>query len=357
MLFFGANISEKIDVAANGGRVRFSRDIANVTMDLDDVEGIEFRALGGADKIFVGDLTGTDVTRTDLDLRGPNGGGDGFADSIFVHGTQGADVFGAAGNASGVNVSGLKSAVNVFSPEQANDRLVLAAHDGADRVDASSLEADAIQLEIQGDAGSDVLIGSEGDDTIRGGDGDDLALMGAGDDTFISRPKYSNDTVEGQAGTDTLLFNGNNHAENIAITGNGGRVRLSQDRVGATMDLNDLERIDLRAFGGADTIAVNDLTGTDVTEVNTDLAGEGGSGDGAADHVIVDGTAGDDSISAVGSTSAVTVQGLAATVGISNPESASDRLDVNTLAGDDAFAAAGGAQSLIQLFVDGSQIH
>ena len=51
MLFNGANVAENIDISANGGRVLFSRDIANVTMDLNDVERITFNALGGADNI------------------------------------------------------------------------------------------------------------------------------------------------------------------------------------------------------------------------------------------------------------------------------------------------------------------
>ena len=71
MLFFGANVAENIDIVANGGRVLFFRNVANVTMDLDDVESIDFRALGGADNIVVGDLSGTDVTPVGLDLRGP----------------------------------------------------------------------------------------------------------------------------------------------------------------------------------------------------------------------------------------------------------------------------------------------
>ena len=33
--FNGANIAENIDISANGGRVRFIRDIANITMDLE----------------------------------------------------------------------------------------------------------------------------------------------------------------------------------------------------------------------------------------------------------------------------------------------------------------------------------
>ena len=88
MLFFGANIAENIDISANGGRVRFFRDVANVTMDLNDVEHIDFRALGGADNIVVGDLSGTDVTRSTSTCAAPNGGGDGAADTVTVNGTR-----------------------------------------------------------------------------------------------------------------------------------------------------------------------------------------------------------------------------------------------------------------------------
>jgi hypothetical protein len=55
------------------------------------------------------------------------------------------------------------------------------------------------------------------------------------------------------------------------------------------MDLDDVERIDHAALGGADTITVDDLTGTDVTAANTDLGG-GDAGDGQSDRAIVMGT-------------------------------------------------------------------
>ena len=53
------------------------------------------------------------------------------------------------------------------------------------------------------------------------------------------------------------------------------------------MDLNDVEAIDFNALGGADNIVVNDLSGTDVTEVNINLAAAGGAGDGAADTIVI----------------------------------------------------------------------
>ena len=134
--------------------------------------------------------------------------------------------------------------------------------------------------------------------------------MGAGNDTFVWNPGDGSDTVEGQAGTDTLLFNGSNANENIDISANGTRVRLFRDVGNVTMDLNGVEEIQLNALGGADTITVNDLTGTDVTQVAIDLAAAGTtSGDGQADTVIVNGTAGDDTIKIASIGSAVTVSG------------------------------------------------
>jgi Ca2+-binding RTX toxin-like protein len=354
MLFFGANIAENIDVVANGGRVLFIRDIASVTMDLDDVEGIDFRALGGADNVVVGDLSGTDLTQAGLDLRGPNGGGDGAADSITVNGTNGDDVFGAAGDAGGVNVFGLQTAVNVFFPEQANDRLTLNALGGDDSVNASSLEADGMQLTMNGGLGEDVFIGSEGGDLINGGDGNDVALMGAGDDTFVWNPGDDNDTLEGQAGFDSMLFNGANVAENIDISPNGGRVLFFRDIASVLMDLNDVESIDFTARGGADRVVVGDMSGTDVTEVNTDLAGTpGGPGDGQPDNVVVQATNGDDVSLVAGDASGVSALGLAAQVNITGSEAANDRLTINALAGDDVVEASGLLAGAIALTANG----
>ena len=354
MLFFGSNASENINVFANGGRVLFLRDVASVTMDLDDVEAVEYRALGGADNVVVGDLSGTDLTKVELGLRGPNGGGDGAADTVTVNGTQGADVFGAAGDAGGVTVFGLHARVDIFDQEAANDRLTLNGLGGDDVIDATSLEADGIQLTANGGLGNDVIIGSEGDDLVNGGDGNDFALLGAGDDTFVWNPGDDNDVLEGQAGFDSMLFNGSNAAENISIFANGGRVIFFRDIANVTMDLNDVEGVDFNALGGADTVSVGDLSGTDVVEVNLNLASTigGGAGDAAADTVIVQGTNGDDVALVVGDAAGVAVLGLAAQVNVTGAEAATDRLVINALAGDDVVEASGLAAGAIGLVVD-----
>jgi len=206
---------------------------------------------------------------------------------------------------------------------------------------------------MNGGLGVDMLLGSEGDDLVNGGDGDDTALMGAGDDTFVWNPGDDNDTLEGQAGFDRMLFNGANIAENIDISANGNRVRFFRNVATVTMDLNDVERIDFNALGGADNIVVNDLSGTDVTEINTSLAATGGAGDAAEDNVFVKGTAGDDVALVAGDASGVGVVGLAARVNITGAEAANDRLTVDVLAGDDVIEASGVAAGAIALTLSG----
>ena len=97
--------------------------------------------------------------------------------------------------------------------------------------------------------------------------------MGAGDDTFVWNPGDGSDTVDGQAGNDTLLFNGANINEKIDISANGRHGRFTRDVANITMDLNNIETVDFNALGGADTITVDDLSKTAVKELNLDLGG------------------------------------------------------------------------------------
>ena len=184
---------------------------------------------------------------------------------------------------------------------------------------------------LAGGAGSEKLLGGYGNDSIDGNRGDDLALMGAGDDTFVWDPGDGSDTVEGQNGADTMLFNGANIAERIDLSANGQRLRFFRDIGNITMDTAGVERVDFKALGGADLVTVNDLTGTDVKNVNADLAGA----DGQVDRVVVNGTNGNDTVEVNGDASGVTVSGLAALVAIQGQEP-TDKLDVDGLGGNDA---------------------
>jgi Ca2+-binding RTX toxin-like protein len=362
MRFNGANLDEQIDVSANGNRVRFARDIGNVTMDTAGIELIDFAALGGADLVNVNDLTGTDVGKLNLDL-GANSAGDGQADRVFVNGTDGNDSIAVSGDASGVAVSGLPVLVAI-QHQESSDELAVDGLGGNDQISAPTFTAQAIALSLGGGPGDDTIAGSQGIERLLGGDGNDsldgnggndLALLGAGDDTFVWDPGDGSDVVEGEAGADTMRFNGAGIAEQIAVSANGNRLRFFRTQGNVTMDTAGVERVDFAALGGADLVTVNDLTGTDVTSVNVDLAGSLGgiTGDGEADRVVVNGTNGEDAITVNGDAGGVKVSGLAATVGILHPEVANDRLEINTLDGRDAVDSSGLAAGAIQLFVDG----
>jgi Ca2+-binding RTX toxin-like protein len=364
--FNGSNANENMNLSANGDRLRLTRDVGNVTMDVHDVQQINVAALGGADTITVGDLTGTGVTGVNLDLANPagSGTGDGQADNVIVNGTAGADTVQITGSGTSYRVAGLSATVTVQGSEGANDRLTVNTLGGNDSVNAAGLQAGVVGLTVDGGAGNDIITGSEGNDTLLGGDGNDLIeggrgndvmFGGAGDDVFTWDPGDGSDVIEGQGGHDTMQFTGANIGEHIDISANGPRVRFFRDIGNVTMDLGGVEQIDFQALGGADTVTVNDLTGTGVTQVNIDLANPAGSGtgDGAADTVIVNGTDGNDTIKVAGSaTNGVTVSGLAATVTIHGSE-AEDSLIVNALGGDDTVNASGLQAGAIGLTING----
>jgi Ca2+-binding RTX toxin-like protein len=188
MAFNGSNINENMDVSANGQRVRFTRDVATITMDLNDVESIVARTLGGSDKLVVNDLTGTDVVDVVADLAANGGGDDGQPDNVVANATNGDDVVTVSGAGPSAQASGLPALVSVSGAIAGSDRLTVNALAGADVLDASGLSANATLLTLDGGEGDDVLLGGDGDDTLLGGAGDDVLIGGPGSDTIDGGP-------------------------------------------------------------------------------------------------------------------------------------------------------------------------
>ena len=186
--FNGSNITENMDISANGQRVRFTRDVAAITMDLNDVEFIVAKTLGGSDRLVVDDLSGTDVVNVVADLAASGGGDDGSPDNVVVNATNGDDVATVIGAGPNVQVSGLPALVSVSGAIAGSDRLTVNALAGADVVDASGLSANSALLTLDGGDGDDVLLGGDGDDTLLGGAGDDVLIGGPGNDTIDGGP-------------------------------------------------------------------------------------------------------------------------------------------------------------------------
>ncbi len=336
---------------STGGNVAVSAPPATVT-----VSGGE----AANDAVHVNGGTGNDVTTVHGLLVGlasldVDGGGD--VDTTQLEGTKAADTIQILPNTTAAFVQ-LGSGTPVNSTAEG---LTVVGLSGADTITGSSGLAAITSLVVDGGKnndtllggdGSDVLIGGAGNDFVDGNRGDDLALLGEGKDTFHWDPGDGSDTIEGQGGKDSLDFSGANVVESIDASPNGGRVRFFRDVATVTMDLDGVESIAFHALGGADTVTVNDLAGTDVTSVDVDLAASGGGGDAAADTVVVNGTAGPDKVKVAPPGGNVKVSGLAAQTLITGAEPAGDTLRIQTLAGDDTVSVASDVFGLIQVLVD-----
>ena len=232
---------------------------------------------------------------------------------------------------------------------------------GADTINGQNGIGTLTHLTLDGGAGDDTLRGGDGADLLLGGSGDDFvdgnigadtALLGAGDDRFQWDPGDGSDTVEGQGGSNALSFNGSNTAENIDVSANGSRVRLTRNVAAIAMDFDNIQRLDLRALGGSDAITVNDLTGTELKSANVDLGAFDGTGDGAADTVTVNGTNRADRVQVTRSGSQVLTTGLAAQTTIDGSEGVNDTLRINTLDGRDSVTVDPDAELLITPVID-----
>ncbi len=342
LVFDGSSVGEIFTISANGDHALLVRDVGNITMDLHSIEQINLSASGGADTIVVNDLTGSGVKQVAIDLGASGGTGDGQADTVIVNGTAANDHVSVVSSGASVVVNGLSAQVTINGAESGSDTLIVNGLAGDDTINASGLNAGQLNLTINGGAGNDTITGSAGDDLLIGGTGNDTLRGGAGNDTFVWNPGDGNDVLDGQAGTDTLVFNGAAVSENVTISSSNGHAVLVRDVAAITMDTNNVETIDFNALGGADTITVNDMTNSEVTQINIDLAATvgGSTGDGQNDTVVINGTSGDDVITLSIVNGALVIDGLASQVVIEHFDP-NDTIRIEGLGGDDVIDASG----------------
>ena len=249
--FNGAPVNEMIDISANGGRLRFFRDVASITMDCDDVETVNFAALAGADTVVGNDLTGTDVITVNVNLEETPGGatGDGEADSVVLN-------FGAAGNApividnpASTRVAGWGSAAVVVShADAAFDSLRLNTGAGNDTTTITQTGSPGAVRRVLVDGGAD-------QDTLS-------VDFTASDGAVVAVPNPGNEVVHvniDNVGIANVLFEATQRLATLNI-GSGGLARLTAGGekvlVSSFVNLSGTARLDL-----TDNNMVVDYTG------------------------------------------------------------------------------------------------
>jgi len=204
--FNGSNIGERIELAANGSRVRLTRNVAAITMDLDGIETVGLRLLGGADTLAVDDLAGTGVKTVDADLTATDGTGDGSADTVAVHGTAGADRFTLGNTAGALVVGGLDAQTRVTGAEAALDT-VAAAGDAGDDTLAATVGVTGPTVDFDGGEGADTTryTGTAVDDQIGiARNGSAAAAFAPGSVVVDTEPTVESLVVSGLDGNDTI---------------------------------------------------------------------------------------------------------------------------------------------------------
>jgi Ca2+-binding RTX toxin-like protein len=342
-----SNASETVDLSANGNRLRLSRNIGNVVMDVAGVERVQLDARGGSDLIVLNQLAATTVQQVTLGLEGaPNTNTpDGQADSIIVFGSAGDDQIAISGSGDRFHIAGAGPKIEIRNAEGALDSLSIYGIDGNDRLTAQNLAAGLVSLILEGGPDDDTITGSQGSDSLVGGDGNDLFLW------TLGAPA---DRIGGGAGTDSLQVLGSSAADNVSLAATALEVQV-MDAAGGVSFLAEVDHVEVRPGRGADQITLNTLAGAAVQKITLDLRPSTTStaGDSAADTLFVNGTPSADNITIIGSAGNLTIAGLTPLILVQGAEAARDTLTVNGSAGTDVVDAHGLAADVIRLVMRG----
>lgn len=322
----GSGADEGYDMEPNGNRLRVVRELDGSDLDTNEVEEVELDAQRGADSIRVEELDGTGLDRLEVNLGGEAGtrAPDGSADRLTVAGATGADHLVLTGASGSAELTGLAHGL-ALSRVEALDAVVLNGGPEGDVLDAASFAG--ARLTLDGGDGDDVLLGSPEGDVVDGGRGDDVAFLGNGNDRALARADDGDDTVDGQEGSDVVVVEGDASDEELSLSARGGRAQLLRAST-PDLDTHGIERLELATGEGADSLTLEDLSGTDLAEVRADLGGGADDasirGTNRADHIDVSG----------GRSDGVRVDGLATVLTLADPEP-TDSLEIRTAPGAD----------------------
>jgi Ca2+-binding RTX toxin-like protein len=195
--------------------------------------------------------------------------------------------------------------------EPATEILRVQGNGGDDVMNASTLPAGLIALELLGGDGNDTLTGSDGADLIDGGIGNDVldgddnpvattdnVLGGDGDDTLVWNPGKDDDVNVGGPGNDTSVINGGGGDEVFRVIPDASGVRFERTNNAPApffVQIRETERLQVNAAGGNDSVDASTLTsGLIALEFN------GGAGNdslvGGPDADVLNGGDGNDTL-------------------------------------------------------------
>jgi len=263
------NLDNEVRVSVYGGAGNDTIN-ANATNINDYVEG------GDGDDIYI--VTATNLTNADT-IKGGAG-----TDTISTNGQAAAlDLTGKDQNVTGidkviVNAGQTLTIDNAFMTQSDANTVEVSAGTGAsaltlsaaigsgytirigttgnvtlaDGVNARVTVKDGVNGSVTGGTGNDSITGGTGNDTLAGGAGNDVILGGAGADQITLGA--GTDSAEGGDGNDTFIANTTDVTNADTIKGNAGTDTLSFDGEDADINVTGLDQ----NITGIDKVVVND---------------------------------------------------------------------------------------------------
>ncbi|RLT12749.1 MAG: CHRD domain-containing protein [Planctomycetota bacterium] len=312
VLYQGTDAAQTLDLDQVGTVITVSGlNTGTIDVTSADVERIDLLAQGGDDTI--GTLTGLTV-------------------AVIADGGSGNDTISGSATVTG--------SMTIFG------------RDGDDFITASNavdtIYGDAGNDTILALAGNDLVYAGIGNDSITGGVGDDFLFGGDGSDRFVWNNGDNSDTVEGDDGVDVQIVNGAAAGDIFNLrTATNNQARSFFERtnlVPFTIDMGQIEQVDINGLAGADQIAVRDLDTTEIRQVNVDV---GATAD--LDTVTVDGRTVSDTVTLTAlAGGVVNIAGLKYDVNVSRLNSTTDldTLTFNANEGDDTVVASNGLNAI-----------
>jgi Ca2+-binding RTX toxin-like protein len=346
----GIAANQSIEVNFTGGTLRLFDwiGIGGPFVTLNDVERLEITPLGGADTVRVQNTNGSDLQQVAIDLASTVGGkvADTKSDYVWLAGGLGVDEIAATMTGSKITVTGLPVAVTVDHVGK-TDVLAIDGGFGADTIDASKLPIGKLAVELYGNVGEDIIYGTDGNDFVDGGSDNDLIFLNGGNDRALWESLAGEDYIEGHGGTDTVVVEG--EGGTLSIFAVADEVRYVRSSSGQMLRTHGVERVEFRSDGDGDTVVVQDLTGTGVTQVAIDLGWPSGTtGNGKLDLVSAYGNAGNNVITTKLTAGTLSVAGLPTQLSIANADG--DRLGLNGDDGNDSINVAGIPTKVVSQF-------
>jgi Ca2+-binding RTX toxin-like protein len=255
---------DELTLKQQGNLAIFDRvNLVPIKLTVDSAEKFDVSGLGGDDKFTVGNLANTGVKLVDFS-------GDAGNDTLDGSGTSTKIVAdGGTGN-------------DVLTSGSAND----------------SLSGGAGNDSLDGGLGDDTLSGGAGNDLLEGAKGNDTVIGGAGDDTLAWDDGDGSDRMSGNAGYDTIEFNGAVEKGDELTLKQQGNLAIF-DRVNLVpikLTVDSAEKFDVSGLGGDDKFTVGNLANTGVKVV--DFSGGAGNdtlnGSGTSTKLVANGDAGND---------------------------------------------------------------